>query len=71
MNTSHPRIPQTSRTSDIDPRDASANAVGPLFGDGTDSVVAIALPAATDIALPVDLHSSVCVAALAVGSMHG
>ena len=70
MNISRPRIPQTTRTGNIDSRDAPADTVSPLFGDGTDSVVAIALSATTDVTLPVNLHSGVCVAALAVGSVH-
>jgi hypothetical protein len=68
INTSHPRVSQTSSTSDIDTRDAPANAVGPLFGDRTDGLVTVALSATTDIALPVNLHSGICVAAF--GTVH-
>jgi hypothetical protein len=73
INASHPRVSQASCASHVDSRNAPANAVGPLFGYGADGVVAIALSVATDIALPVNLHSSVCEAALAVdvGSVHG
>ena len=70
IDTSHPRVSRASCTSDIDSRDAPADAVGPLFGYGTHGMVTIALSAATNIALSADLHSSVCVTALTVGTVH-
>jgi len=74
INTSHPRISQASSPSDIDSREAPADAVGPAFSYRADSVVPIvvvAVSAASNIAVAVNLHSGVCVAVLTASAVHG